>query len=113
MLLFFFEIFTYVLAGFFLLEMLLRLNGTKFSSEEQELEQAVADFEDAVVLCKVEQIGNVYYLYNSQNDNFVGQARTAQEIVDLSESIQKHIMIVDGDDNVVDNLKVLIDEVRS
>jgi len=109
----FFESFVYVLAGFFLLEMLLRLTGFSNWTEEQEYEQALTEFEDAVVLCKVEQIRDVYYLYNSQNDNFVGQARTAQEMVDLSESIQKHIMIVDGDDNVVDNLKVLIDEVRS
>lgn len=109
----FLETFVWVLASFFLFEITLRLLDVGKNQQEQELEQALVDFEDAIVLCKVEQIGDVYYLYNSQNDNFVGQARTAQEIVDLSENIQKHIMIVDGDDSVVDNLKVLIDEVRS
>jgi hypothetical protein len=50
-------------------------------------------------------------LYNSQNDIFVGQARNMEEFTSLSERLQKHLMVVDGDKTVVEQLKKLTSEI--
>ena len=106
----FFETFILTFAIFALAEIALRSIrfGEQEESEETKLFQ---EFEEAIVLCKVEQLGDVFYLYNTQDDTFVGQARSIDEFTQLSENLQKHLMIVDGDDKVLDQLKKLTNEI--
>ena len=89
----------------------LRSFGSELQEEELEELKLFQEFEEAIVLCKVEQLGDVFYLYNSQDDTFVGQARSIDEFTQLSENLQKHLMIVDGDDEVVDQLKQVTSEI--
>ena len=106
----FFETFIWTFAVFVLAEIALR--AIKFGDQEtSEEEKLVQEFEDAIVMCKVEQQGDVFYLYNAQNDTFVGQARDIEEFTTLSERLQKHLMIVDGDKPAVDQLKKLTSEI--
>ena len=85
---------------------------SKVLQDDSEVETDVLqEFEDAIVFCKVEQLGDVFYLYNTQDDTFVGQARSIDEFTQLSENLQKHLMIVDGDDEVVDQLKKVTSEI--
>ena len=106
----FFETFILTFAIFALAEIALRSIrfGEQEESEETKLFQ---EFEEAIVLCKVEQLGDVFYLYNTQDDTFVGQARSIDEFTQLSENLQKHLMIVDGDDKVLDQLKKVTNEI--
>ena len=106
----FFETFLWTFAFFVLAEFALRLIGFRVQEDSEE-EKLVQEIEDAIVLCKVEQQGDVFYLYNSQNDTFVGQARNMEEFTSLSERLQKHLMVVDGDKTVVEQLKKLTSEI--
>lgn len=58
-------------------------------------------------MCKVEQEGDTFYLYNATDEKFVGQGNSMQNFQVLSENLQKHIMIVAGDDDVVDRFQKL------
>ena len=89
----------------------LRSFGSQSHEEESEEPRLFQEFEEAIVLCKVEQLGDVFYLYNTQDDTFVGQARSIDEFTQLSENLQKHLMIIDGDDEVVDQLKKVTSEI--
>ena len=80
-------------------------------SSEDEFAQKLEGIEEAIVLCRVEKIQDVFYLYNAQDDNFVGQARDVKGFVEVSERLQKHLMIVDGDEAVVDQLKNITNEI--
>ena len=102
----FFETFIWAFAIFVLLEIALRATGFSIQEHSEE-EKLVHEFEEALVLVKVEQIKDIFYLYNVQSEDFVGQAKTQQDLEDISERLQKHIVIVDGDDNVIKNLKKL------
>ena len=106
----FVETFIWTFAVFVLAEIALR--SIKFNDQQDsEQEKLFQEFEEAIVLCKVEQLGDVFYLYNTQDDTFVGQARNINEFTALSENLQKHLMIVDGDDDVVDQLKKVTSEI--
>ena len=108
MLLALFETLMYVAGIMFLVEFTLRmLSG---NNENPNLEHTMAEIENAVVLCRVEQIKNIFYFYNSQDEQFVGQATSLNEITDLSERLQKHIIVVDGDEDVLDHLKKVTGE---
>jgi hypothetical protein len=107
----FFETFVTTLLIFAFIEFLLRILGVGKHIEEFQ-EQTIADqLKGAIVLCKVEKISDVFYFYNSQDDNFVGQACTLNDITEISERLQKNIMIVDGDKPVLDQLKELTNEI--
>ena len=106
----FFETFIWTFAIFVLAEIALR--SIKFGEQEESEElKLFQELEEAILLCKVEQLGDVFYLYNTQDDTFVGQARSIYEFTQLSENLQKHLMIVDGDDKVLDQLKKVTSEI--
>ena len=107
----FVETFIITFAIVFLAGYALRSFGADLRKEESEELKLIEQFENAIVLCKVEQLGDVFYLYNTQDDTFVGQARSIDEFTQLSEHLQKHLMIVDGDDEVVDRLKKVTSEI--
>lgn len=108
----FFETFFITLGIFVLLEIALRMSniGKQFEQQEDEHQQLLDQLENAIVLCKVEQLNDVFYLYNSHDESFVGQARNIEEFTQLSERLQKHLMIVDGNEDVIAELKRLTSE---
>ena len=85
--------------------------GSKLQDTESEELKLVEQFEDAIVLCKVEQQAGIFYFYNAQDETFVGQARNMSEMEEISDRIKKHIMVVDGDDLAVDALKKATNEI--
>ena len=109
----FFETFMWTFFIFVLAEIALRAIGFQAVQEPSEEEQLVQEFEDAIVLCRVEQINDVFYFYNAQDDNFVGQARDVNEMTEISDRLQKHIMVVEADDeNTLSALKKVTNEIR-
>lgn len=106
----FFETFVFVFASFLILELALRM--FVVSNEPTAEELLAQDIEDAICLVRLEQIGNVFYFYNSQDDNFVGQATSVEEMAELSERLQKHIVVIDGDASAIDNLKLLTKDIK-
>ena len=79
-------------------EIALRAIGFQTDQEPSEEERLVQEFDDAIVMCRVEKISDVLYFYNAQDENFVGQARNIDEMNNISERLQKHLMVVDGQD---------------
>ena len=108
----FFETFMWTFFIFVLAEIALRAIGFQVVQESSDEERFVQEFEDAIVLCRVEKISDVFYFYNAQDDNFVGQARNIDEMNEISERLQKHLMVVDGQNDVVDALKKVTNEIR-
>lgn len=102
-----FEFFVWTLSLYFLFDLILRFRGNT-EQEEQDLTNLVNDIENSIVLCRVEQIDHMFYFYNSQDDTFVGQAKTQEEINDISERVQKHLMVVDGNEKTLESLKTII-----
>ena len=107
----FFETFIITFAIIFLAGYALRSFGFELQEEESLEERLVEQFEDAIVMCRVEKISDVFYFYNAQDENFVGQARSMSEMEEISDRIKKHIMVVDGDDTAVNALKQVTSEI--
>ena len=97
------QTFFIILGVFFLLELVLRYT-VKNQIQDEELEIAQA-LEDTVVLCRVEQVDDVFYLYDSQSEQFIGQGHTVEDFWNISEQMQKFLMVVDGDKQAIDLLK--------
>jgi len=106
----FFETFMWTFFIFVLAELALRMIGGKIEEQPSMQEQLAEKFEDAIVMCRVEKISDVFYFYNAQDENFVGQARSMSEMEEISDRLQKHIMVVDGKDEAVDALKEITNE---
>jgi len=93
------QTFFITLGVFFLLELVLRYT-VKDKIQDKELD-IVQEIEDSVVLCRVEQIDSVFYLYNSQSEQFIGQGTSVQDFWDISEKMEKYLMVIDGDNNAI------------
>ena len=74
-----------------------------------KIEQAVADREqqDLIIRARVEQIGNQFYIYNLDKNEFLVQGRDMKELVDNLELRKPGTVIgvVDGDESAIQNLK--------
>ena len=102
------QTFFITLGVFFLLELVLRYTvRNQIQDEELEIAQAL---EDTVVLCRVEQVDDVFYLYDSQSEQFIGQGHTVEDFWDISEQMQKFLMVVDGDKQAIELLKLMQEE---
>jgi len=104
----FVQTFFIILGVFFLFELVLR-HTVKNQIQDEELEIAQA-LEDTVVLCRVEQVDDVFYLYDSQSEQFIGQGHTVEDFWDISEKMQKFLMVVDGDKQAIELLKLMQEE---
>ena len=107
----FFETFVITFAILFLAGYALSSFGSKLQEEESEELKLAEQLENAIVLCRVEQEADIFYFYNAQDETFVGQARSMSEMEEISDRIQKHIMVIDGDDDAVDALKKITNEI--
>ena len=74
-----------------------------------KIQQAVADREqqDLIIRARVEQIGNQFYIYNIDKNEFLVQGRDMKELVDNLELRKPGTVIgvVDGDEQAIQNLK--------
>ena len=107
----FFETFMVTFLVFVAIEVLFRVFGIGVLQDQNDTSSIEQELENAIVLCKIEQIDSVFYFYDAQDDNFVGQARTMNDIEEISERLQKHIIVVDGDENVLSALKKVTNEI--
>lgn len=80
------------------------------SITHEQLQEAVDAIQDAMLMCNVEKEGDVYYFYNAIDQSFVGQGKTGQDIVDISMRLEKHIVVVGGDDDIINEIKRISDE---
>ena len=74
-----------------------------------KIQQAVADREqqDLIIRARVEQIGNQFYIYNIDKNEFLVQGHNMKELVDNLELRKPGTVIgvVDGDEQAIQNLK--------
>ena len=63
--------------------------------------------EDLIIRARVEQIGNQFYIYNIDENEFLVQGRDMKELVDNLELRKPGAVIgvVDGDEQAIQNLK--------
>lgn len=73
------------------------------------MQQGSADRElaNSVIRARVEQIGNQFYIYNIDKNEFLVQGRDMKELVDNLELRKPGAVIgvVDGDEQAIQNLK--------
>lgn len=76
------------------------------------MQQGSADRElaNSVIRARVEQIGNQFYIYNIDKNEFLVQGRDMKELVDnlglrKPGAVIKLIQVVDGDEQAIQNLK--------
>ena len=81
-----------------------------------DLNNALDEFNEHIILCRVDEQDGMYYFWNILDDTFVGQGRTIEEIAELSERLQKQLLLEEGDETVLTTLKDMVkqyNEVRS
>ena len=79
--------------------------------EVTNLNNALDEFNENIIICRVEEQDGMYYFWNVLDDTFVGQARTVPEIADISERLQKQLLMEEGDKDLLDKLQKMVREV--
>ena len=77
-----------------------------------KIQQAVdqRNQQDPIIRARVEQIGNQFYIYNLDKNEFLVQGHNMKELVDnlglrKPGAVIKLIQVVDGDEQAIQNLK--------
>ena len=65
----------------------------------------VAQIEQALLLCRAEKVNGTYYLYEMGSDAFVGQGNTTEDFVEISDRHQRYVVIMEGDQELLDELQ--------
>lgn len=84
--------------------------------EVTDLNHALDEFNEHIILCRVDEQDGMYYFWNILDDTFVGQGRTIEEIAELSDQLQKQLLLEEGDETVLTTLKDMVkqyNEIRS
>jgi hypothetical protein len=86
--------------GWILLRVAMNWAGNYAQNKLERLDREIAEIKQVYKLVKVEEYQGIFYLFDTENDQFLGQGRTAQE---FAEHIRKDlvIQIVEGDADVV------------
>ena len=79
--------------------------------EETNLNNALDEFNENIIICRVEEQDGMFYFWNVLDNTFVGQARTVPEIADISERLQKQLLMEEGDKDLLDKLQKMVREV--
>ena len=79
--------------------------------EVTNLNNALDEFNENIIICRVEEQDGMFYFWNVLDDTFVGQARTVPEIADISERLQKQLLMEEGDKDLLDKLQKMVREV--
>ena len=77
-----------------------------------KIQQAVDERnqEDLLIRARIEQIGNQFYIYNIDKNEFLVQGHTMKELIDNLNLRQPGavIKVVDGDEQAIQNLKATV-----
>ena len=76
-----------------------------------ELNKTLDEFNEHIIICRVEEQDGMFYFWNVLDDTFVGQARTVPEIAAISERLQKQLLMEEGDEDLLDKLQKMVREV--
>jgi len=76
-----------------------------------ELNKSLDEFNEHIIICRVEEQDGMFYFWNVLDDTFVGQARTVPEIAAISERLQKQLLMEEGDKDLLDKLQKMVREV--
>ena len=79
--------------------------------EVTNLNNALDEFNENIIICRVEEQDGMFYFWNVLDDTFVGQARTVPEIADISERLQKQLLMEEGDKDLLEKLQKMVREV--
>lgn len=86
-----------------------------FNRYLNKIQQAVDERnqEDPIIRARVEQIGNQFYIYNLDKNEFLVQGHNMKELVDnlglrKPGAVIKLIQVVDGDEQAIQNLKATV-----
>ena len=77
----------------------------KYNSPNEADPDIVAQLEQALLLCRAEKVDDTYYLYEMGSDAFVGQGNTAEDFVEISDRHQRYVVIMEGDQELLDELQ--------
>lgn len=73
-----------------------------------ELEKTLDEFNEHIIICRVEEQDGMFYFWNVLDDTFVGQARTVPEIAAISDQLQKQLLMEEGDKELLDRLQEMV-----
>ena len=76
-----------------------------------ELNKSLDEFNEHIIMCRVEEQDGMFYFWNVLDGTFVGQGRTVPEIAAISERLQKQLLMEEGDKALLDKLQKMIREV--
>jgi hypothetical protein len=95
-----------VVAMYIVLKVLANILFKRLEKELAELDQELKML-DSVVTARVEEENGVFYIYSVNDNMFLAQGRTIDEIKQVVESrdATKKVMVTEGDPAVIDRLK--------
>ena len=78
-----------------------RLADMLINANSQETREA----SELVIRARIEEVGGMFYVWNTDNNEFVVQGRSVKEMQDKLSNKQLQIKITDGDDAVIQRFK--------
>jgi len=60
---------------------------------------------ELIIKARIEEVGGIFYVWNTDNNQFVVQGRSVKEMQDKLSNKQLEIRITDGDDAVIQRFK--------
>jgi hypothetical protein len=67
--------------------------------------QETLEVSELVIRARIEEVGGIFYVWNTDNNEFVVQGRSVKEMQDKLSNKQLQIKITDGDDAVIQRFK--------
>lgn len=92
----------WVACTYFFVQLTLGLHGYFKSSADKLQEQLIKRLDEIVHRVKVEQHEDVYYWYDQDNNRFLGQGKTTEEIINvLKARFPEHIFYFDTNNTII------------
>ena len=110
------EFFWLALHGFIVYGLFQLLVAWWTNNKVEELNQALDEFNENIIICRVEEQDGMFYFWNVLDNSFVGQGQSVDEIAEISERLQKQLLMDEGDKTILDKLRSMVregNEVRS
>ena len=82
--------------------------GYYFDRKLLQMQEAISEFRKNNLACRVEQHGDIFYIYDVSTGDFVAQGTTVEEIkthVEKTRYRDLRIYVTEGEENVIDALK--------
>jgi len=78
-----------------------RLADVLINANSQEISQG----SELIIKARIEEVGGMFYVWNTDNNEFVVQGRSVKEMQDTLHNKKIQIRIIDGDDAVIQRFK--------